>query len=249
LALFLRSNAPTVSEESLLAMLWTMESWSDARRSPATLVLGDYVKHLAAFDPDRAESMSATWRECFCALRASVVEAQIELLQNLEWNARLSDGAILHCHKLLFGALPPIEGASTAAAAVASAAAAAEAEAWSAAAAAAAAASKRTRSWRDPSGACADQVNALCASVVAQSSRIAAAEARKLSVAAAVRSIQYKRAASPTFSTEGSEGSSYENYHAPLAKRLRRSVTAERISYRSYSREKKSTTTTTTIVF
>jgi hypothetical protein len=230
LALYLRSNAPTVSEESLLATLWTMESVSDARRSPATLVLGEYLKHLAAFDTERAEKMSATWRESFCALRTAVVEAQIELLQNLEWSVRLTDGAILHCHKLLFGALPVqnVEGSSTAA--VAAAAAAAEAEAWSAAAAASAAASKRN--WRDPSGACADQVNALCACVTSQVNRIAVAEARKQSVAAAVQAIQYKRAASPTFST-GSDGSSYDSC-APLStKRLRRSgVSSERIYHR-----------------
>jgi hypothetical protein len=240
LALFLRSNAPTVSEESLLAMLWTMESWSDARRSPVTLVLGDYLKHMAAFDPARAASMSATWQLSFCALRSAVVESQIELLQNLEWNVRLSDGAILHCHRLLFGALPCAQNneSSTAAVAVAAAAAAAEAEAWSAAAAAAAAAaSKRTisaRSWRDPSGACADQVNALCACVLAQSSRIAAAVVRQASVAAAVFAAQSKKraavdAASPTFCTHSSnEGSIYEK--STTHKRLRRGgVVAERI--------------------
>ncbi|KAL4521466.1 hypothetical protein Ndes2437B_g07950 [Nannochloris sp. 'desiccata'] len=241
LALFLRSNAPTVCEESLLAILWTMESWSDARRSPATLVLGDYIKHLAAFDPDRAESMSVTWRASFCALRSAVVEAQIELLQNLEWSVRLTDGAILHCHKLLFGAFPQksttAKGSTAAAVAVAAAA---EAEAWSAAAAAVAADSKRTRSWRDPSGACADQVNALCACVVAQSSRIAAVEARKLSIAAAVCAAQSKKraaaTASPMFST-GTEESSYDSCTvAPLVKRFRRgSVTAVRISFGSSS--------------
>jgi len=238
LALFLRSNAPTVREEGLLAILWTMESWSDARRSPATLVLGDYIKHLAAFDPDRADSMSATWNASFCALRAAVVEAQIQLLKNLEWNVRLSDGDILHCHKLLFGASPQKnKAAEGSTAAVAVAAAAAAAEAWSAAAAAVAAASERSRVWRDPSGACADQVNALCACVAAQSSRIAAIEAKKLAVAAAVRAAQSKKraaaTASPTVFT-GSEDSSYDSWTAaPLVKRFRRGgVTAERISSR-----------------
>jgi hypothetical protein len=74
---------------------------------------------------------------------------------------------------------------------------------------------------------------------VAQSSRIAAIEARKLSVAAAVCAAQCKKraaTASPTIST-GSEGSSYDSWTAaPLVKRFRRGgVIAERISFRPSS--------------
>ena len=103
LAYFLRSGIVAATEEHLIAILWLMESWSDAHRSYATQVLGDYLKHLAAFDVDRARSMSATWRESFCTMRADVVDAQTEILNGMQWDVSFNDETIQFSQQMLFG--------------------------------------------------------------------------------------------------------------------------------------------------
>jgi hypothetical protein len=105
LALHLRSARPGADEPALLAALWTLESWWDAWRSPATTVLGDYVRHMAAFDHARAVRMSASWRAEFVELRAAVVGAQRALLAGVRWRLTLDPaGDVLPCYAALFGA-------------------------------------------------------------------------------------------------------------------------------------------------
>lgn len=104
LALHLRSGRAAATEDDLLASLWTLESWWDAWRSLASTVLGDYVKHLAVFDEQRARRMAANWREEFVAWRSSVVGCQRALLAAVDWNVRLDVAAdLLPCYAMLFG--------------------------------------------------------------------------------------------------------------------------------------------------
>lgn len=103
LALYLRSGLDYVSDEVLLALLWILEAWQDARSSASTHVLGEYIRYLAAFSRSKAEQMSANWREEFTALRARVVAAQLELLQGMRWQVRLSPDDVLSANCLLFG--------------------------------------------------------------------------------------------------------------------------------------------------
>ena len=217
-------------------MLWIVESWEDARRSPVTLVLGDYLKHLAAFDPERAQSMSSTWRESFCALRSAVVDAQLDLLKALDWNARMDGGAVLLSYRMLFGRFPAavvglvgdVESSvfsgtmydSAAAAAMKSMAVAmAEVEAHAAAAAAVATTRGEGRMWRgDPAGACAPQMNALCARVTTHSSRANSVAARKASVDAKRAAFD---AALPSFSSvlQSTTVNNIKYYASPERKR------------------------------
>ena len=105
LALHLRSGAAAASEDAALAALWTLESWWDAWRSPATIVLGHYVRHLAVYDAPRAVAMTAEWRRAFLALRASVAGEQRALLMALRWHIRLdADADVAPCHAALFAA-------------------------------------------------------------------------------------------------------------------------------------------------
>lgn len=176
LTLFLRSGKDTVREEDLLAMLWVMESWDDAHRSPATVVLGDYIRHLAAFDPARADTMTASWEKSFTQLRAGVVDAQLRLLQAVNWSLGLTGAAVAESYQLLFGhaamVAPPEFGVYTgkrAAVAVASAAAEAEAEAHAAAAATAAG----NRGYVPAVvTACAVQMDAICGRVRVHAQRV-----------------------------------------------------------------------------
>lgn len=149
-----RSCINAASESCILASLWLMESVDSVHRSPATVCLNDYLRHLAAFSPEvgvepgspvlghlacagvshlgwihrawqgaglppqtphpthpthhhhthtlnpaRATPAPATpqavleitkdWRASFCRLRAGVVDAQMQLLQALDWRLRL----------------------------------------------------------------------------------------------------------------------------------------------------------------
>jgi hypothetical protein len=55
------SNARSAASESaLLAALWVLESAHCAWRSPATVCLGSYLKHLAAFSPQVCTSYKAS---------------------------------------------------------------------------------------------------------------------------------------------------------------------------------------------
>lgn len=108
LALHLRTGVATPSEDGALAALWTLESWWDAWRSPATVVLGDYVRHLAMYDAPRAVAMTADWRAAFVALRASVSGAQRALLSALRWRVRLDAVEdVAPCRAALFGPAAP----------------------------------------------------------------------------------------------------------------------------------------------
>ena len=43
---------PAATEQSLLASLWLLESFESVWRSPATVCLNDYLKHLALFSQE-----------------------------------------------------------------------------------------------------------------------------------------------------------------------------------------------------
>lgn len=45
-------------------------------RSPATVCLNDYLKHLAVFSPEAVVAITADWKASFRALRAGVVDSQ-----------------------------------------------------------------------------------------------------------------------------------------------------------------------------
>lgn len=68
--------APAATEHSLLASLWLLESMESVWRSPATVCLNDYLKHLAVFSPEAVVAITADWKASFRALRAGVVDAQ-----------------------------------------------------------------------------------------------------------------------------------------------------------------------------
>lgn len=55
------------TEHSLLASLWLLESWESVWRSPATVCLNDYLKHLALFSQEvrlAAAATAAALRRC-----------------------------------------------------------------------------------------------------------------------------------------------------------------------------------------
>lgn len=207
LAYFLKSGVSAATEEILISILWIMESWSDAHRSSATMVLGDYLRHLAAFDAHRARTMSANWRESFCAMRADVVEAQAEVLSGLDWDVTMSDETILISQRLLF------EGGSRTLTGEISLA----------------------PKWQDPAYIYTKQVILTCQRVIDQAARIAYSAARKRAqeaagaAAAAALSIssRAKRAATPIFAV--TQKMETNMGPPPQSKRFRRTV-MERIT-------------------
>lgn len=205
LAYFLESGVSAATEEILIAILWIMESWSDAHRSSATTVLGDYLRHLAAFDAHRARTMSANWRESFCAMRADVVEAQAEILNGLIWDVSMKDETILFSQQLLFegGARSLVQGEKIAS----------------------------DSNWQNPAFIYTKQVLLTCQRVIDQAARIAYSAARKRAQEAAAAaslsiSSRAKRAATPIFAATQTMGASM---CPPEAKRFRRTV-MERIT-------------------
>jgi hypothetical protein len=181
LALHLRTEGGTgaaPSEEALLAALWTLESFDDLARSTATPTLGDYLRHLAAYDAARAAGMAAQWCDAFTALRGRVAGAQRALLAACGWRVRLGWARdLLPCYAVLFGAPSGFGAGAAAGAAGAGAPRAAEAEARAHAEAAAAAASVAAHAPGGPE-AWRAHAQALCASVWAQSARVQRAERR-----------------------------------------------------------------------
>jgi hypothetical protein len=77
------------SEHTVLACLWLLESVESVWRSPATVCLNDYLKHLAVFSPEAVVAITADWKRSFRELREGVVAAQSDLLQRLGWLLRL----------------------------------------------------------------------------------------------------------------------------------------------------------------
>ena len=50
--------SPAATEAELLAALWVLESAESVWRSPATVCLNDYLKHLAVFSQEVSESLA-----------------------------------------------------------------------------------------------------------------------------------------------------------------------------------------------
>lgn len=104
LGLFLRAGYTAASEELLLALLWTLESWGNVWRSSASTVLHDYILFLACFDKERVVSMANAWPESFHVVRKGMCLQQMDLLKRLDWRIRLDLSAeVLPCRHLLFG--------------------------------------------------------------------------------------------------------------------------------------------------
>jgi hypothetical protein len=180
LALHLRTEGTGAAprEEALLAALWTLESFDDLGRSTATPVLGDYLRHLAAYDAPRAAGMAAQWRDAFTALRVRVAGAQRALLAACGWRVRLDwTRDLLPCYAVLFGEPSGFGAGAAAGAPGAGARRAVEAEARALAEAAAAAASVAAHAPGGPE-AWRAHAQALCAAVWAQSARVQRAERR-----------------------------------------------------------------------
>lgn len=182
LALYIRTGRTTLDHEDLLAMLWTMESWADARRSPATTVLGDYVRHIAAFDNDLARSMCVSWEDSFVALRKKVVDCQRAFLADVQWKVGLDDNEILSAYQVLFGSECGRNGTSFVAIAggkpAMARAAMAKSEAFAAAASVesmASTAGVAKSRWTALIGGCASRCHMLCARVWMYAYRIQAA--------------------------------------------------------------------------
>jgi hypothetical protein len=141
-------------------------------------VLGDYLRHLAAYDAPRAAGMAAQWRGVFTALRARVAGAQRALLAACGWRVRLDWARdLLPCYAVLFGAPSGFGAGAAAGAAGAGAPRAAEAEARAHAEASAAAAAVAAHAPGGPE-AWRAHAQALCAAVWAQSARVQRAERR-----------------------------------------------------------------------
>lgn len=103
LSFHLKANWPEATEHTLLASLWLLESCESVWRSPATVCLNDYVKHLAMFSHEAVIALTADWKHSFRALRANVVAAQADLLTRLDWRVRLDvESEIKPCTRLLF---------------------------------------------------------------------------------------------------------------------------------------------------
>jgi hypothetical protein len=103
LSFHLKAGWAEATEHSLLASLWLLESWESVWRSPATVCLNDYLKHLALFSQEAVIAITADWKNSFRALRAGVVAAQSDLLKRLDWHIRLDvESEIKPCSRLLF---------------------------------------------------------------------------------------------------------------------------------------------------
>ncbi|KAI7840519.1 hypothetical protein COHA_005818 [Chlorella ohadii] len=103
LSFHLKAGWAEATEHSLLASLWLLESWESVWRSPATVCLNDYLKHLALFSQEAVIAITADWKSSFRALRAGVVAAQSDLLTRLDWRVRLDvESEIKPCSRLLF---------------------------------------------------------------------------------------------------------------------------------------------------
>lgn len=107
LALFLKAGYRKATEDRLLACLWTLESFGDIWRGPATTVLHDYLQHLHAFCPKRLAQVTAAWPASFSEMKREMTDAQMDLLKRLDWRVRLSHEKELGpCHSLLFQLSP-----------------------------------------------------------------------------------------------------------------------------------------------
>ncbi|KAL4853957.1 hypothetical protein ACK3TF_005189 [Chlorella vulgaris] len=105
LALFLRAGYEKAGEDTLLAVLWVLESTGSAWRSPASICLPAYLKHLALFSPEIVAHLTADWPASFVRLRSAVVAAQKDLLAQVSWRVRLDmHAAVRPCHHWLFHA-------------------------------------------------------------------------------------------------------------------------------------------------
>lgn len=103
LSFHLKSGLAEATEQSLLASLWLLESFESVWRSPATVCLNDYLKHLALFSQEAVIAITSDWKNSFRALRAGVVAAQSDLLKRLDWRVRLDvESEIKPCSRLLF---------------------------------------------------------------------------------------------------------------------------------------------------
>lgn len=91
-----------LSEVDILSLLWTMESFESTKRSSPTLVLGQYTRHIVAFDESLALRMRSSWRKSFQLLRATAVESQRHLLHHYDWKISLSEAEIFEAEKILF---------------------------------------------------------------------------------------------------------------------------------------------------
>jgi hypothetical protein len=57
--------------------MWLLESFESVHRTSCTGALNDYLKYLAVFSPEAVAQITANWRQSFCELRRSVVDAQV----------------------------------------------------------------------------------------------------------------------------------------------------------------------------
>eukprot|EP00887_Chlorella_sp_A99_P000631 scaffold5.g631.t1 len=118
LGLFLKAGYATATEEQLLAALWTLESFGDIWRGPASTVLHGYLQHLHAFCPQararatRLAEVTSEWPQSFHDMKRGMAAVQMDLLKRLDWRVRLSyEAELLPCHSLLFELAPATRAA------------------------------------------------------------------------------------------------------------------------------------------
>jgi hypothetical protein len=108
---------------SVLASLWILQSTANSDHSSLTPLLPKYLQHMCAFDLKAGTAFLGQWAANYTALHKTIVAAQLELLQAVDWRSRVTFAKdVLPCFLTLFvgesdGWVPTLEEAPAAAAA------------------------------------------------------------------------------------------------------------------------------------